>query len=204
MHWLSPNFHFFNKDFFSEPNFNPQVFSLFTGIVTFHDNGNIFCLCLGRRSQPLWRKFLLVCYKPKIFFSSSFSSGSCMSNVCCNEKVALSMVFPICNTDKVLSLRPICCYWFGQDITEVLLSHCEGFSSSPEIRIPHEEKCHRTILSSFHFDEAHPFQNCHLWQYLHTSSSFLFKMCLNDYLSAENPILTLLAIISVSRANVVC
>lgn len=126
--------------------------------------------------------FSLCAITPKLY-SDLLSALARVSNVCCNEKVALSMVFPICNTDKVLSLRHICCYCFWQDITKVLLSHCEGFSSSPEIRIPHEEKCHRIILSLFHFDEAHPFQNCHLWQYLHTSSSFLFKTCLNDDLS---------------------
>lgn len=100
------------RTFFQNQISTLRYFLLYKGIVTFYDNGNIFCLCLGRRSQPLWRRFLLVCYNPKTVFRSSFSSGSCVSNVCCNEKVALSMVFPICNTDKVLSLRHICCYCF--------------------------------------------------------------------------------------------
>lgn len=84
-------------------------FVLYKGIVTFYDKGNYFCLYLGRRSQPQWRKFLLVCCKPKILFRSSFSCSSYVSNVCFNEKVAHRMVFPICNIDKALSLWHICC-----------------------------------------------------------------------------------------------
>lgn len=83
-------------------------FLFYNSIVTFYNKGNIFCLCLGRRSQPQWRKFLFVCYKPKILFRS-FGSSSCVSNVCFNEKVAHRMVFPICNIDKTLSLWHICC-----------------------------------------------------------------------------------------------
>lgn len=109
-HLVSPNFYFFSEDFFSRSNFNPQIFSL-ERHHNFLWQRKYFYPVFGWKATATVAKISsgaalgLRCYSGLLSAPARVS----VSYVCSNEKAALRMVFPICNEDKALSLRHICC-----------------------------------------------------------------------------------------------